>query len=40
MIKDINLDIEEGKLLLRAIGLLMSYCPKNTPEEILDMLNK
>jgi hypothetical protein len=39
-IDEINVDIKEGRLLLRAVGLIMTKpgFTGNTPEEVLDYL--
>lgn len=39
-VRDINTLTESGRLLLIAVGQLMSFYRKDTPEEILERLNK
>jgi hypothetical protein len=38
-IREINTDIPEGKLLLRAIGFIMKSDGFNSPEKVLKLLN-
>lgn len=39
-IDDINIDTDDGKLLMAAIALLTSHYPKHSIEWVIDKLNR